>query len=551
MKLRKLASKALATFYTDIFTAAWNGDAALVSQFLQGDARLALATDVSEFGDGWTALHYAAYQGHVDIVEKLLETTSSKSKLVDKQNSIGFTPLFYAAQRDHMAVVKLLLANGANPALFGVPYPEEQPQLFLCPADLAVYSTELHPMLKASARCQPPEEVSINKLGQADLDGRTARLEFIIPAEAVSRSSSLPIKSYKIELYQSRSPEGIKQSKTASPSPQSFFYAANVPKTDTSVCLQVEAPWVRSLADVPKGEVEITMRIAAVNALGDSGPMSAPRTVIYHPAPVKPVAAPAPAGTEAEIVAAEAALSTSQAPKEEVSVKSAKSTPIGKSGSKSEIGTSTPRSSESTKKKSNEKVGKEAAASSSKQSGTSASADIPDERTNTNLGFAQIPKITKQSPTKKATPQPKGSPIAVPTQPAIAADNAASLNIQEGEFSFADLIAADERRKNAAQMEPLAAAPKASKPKKQAARPEPTEDAPTAEGEFSFADLIAADERRKNAGSAGKAAPMKVMEGEFSFADMIDQSNSIAGTGAAPGVAPAPARGGRTYRKAL
>ena len=70
MKLKKLASKALVTYTTDIFTAAWTGNTEVVGLFIEADSRLAFSTDSSEFGEGWTALHYASYQGHLDIVVK-------------------------------------------------------------------------------------------------------------------------------------------------------------------------------------------------------------------------------------------------------------------------------------------------------------------------------------------------------------------------------------------------------------------------------------------------------------------------------------------------
>jgi serine/threonine protein kinase len=76
---------------------------------------------------------------------------------------------------------------------------------------------------------------------------------------------------------------------------------------------------------------------------------------------------------------------------------------------------------------------------------------------------------------------------------------------QEGEFSFADMIASDEARKAQEGTAPALAQPQ--------------------EGEFSFADMIAADEASKaHEGSSNNAAPgqqQQLQEGEFSFADMI------------------------------
>jgi Ca2+-binding EF-hand superfamily protein len=67
LKMQKLAMKAAQVFSTDIFTATWNGEAGLVKAFLEGESALAKAWDVSEYGNGWTSLHYASYRGHTEI----------------------------------------------------------------------------------------------------------------------------------------------------------------------------------------------------------------------------------------------------------------------------------------------------------------------------------------------------------------------------------------------------------------------------------------------------------------------------------------------------
>lgn len=57
-----------------------------------------------------TALHYAAYLGHVDIVRMLLK----KKANVDARNDNGATPLMLATLRGHTAIVELLCAFNAN-----------------------------------------------------------------------------------------------------------------------------------------------------------------------------------------------------------------------------------------------------------------------------------------------------------------------------------------------------------------------------------------------------------------------------------------------------
>ncbi len=59
---------------------------------------------------GMTALHWAAAQGHNNIVKLLLDFGAN----VNLQNAEGNTPLHLAARNGNLSVVKLLLARGAN-----------------------------------------------------------------------------------------------------------------------------------------------------------------------------------------------------------------------------------------------------------------------------------------------------------------------------------------------------------------------------------------------------------------------------------------------------
>ena len=70
--------------------------------------------DTSEFGEEWSALHYACYQGHMEVAAILLASVAGgpkQSALVNITNKMGFAPLFYAAQRQHLQLVKLLLES--------------------------------------------------------------------------------------------------------------------------------------------------------------------------------------------------------------------------------------------------------------------------------------------------------------------------------------------------------------------------------------------------------------------------------------------------------
>ncbi len=60
---------------------------------------------------GWTALHFAASSGQIDIVRILLE----HSAFIDAQSPNGTTPLMMAARHKDVEVTKLLLEQGADP----------------------------------------------------------------------------------------------------------------------------------------------------------------------------------------------------------------------------------------------------------------------------------------------------------------------------------------------------------------------------------------------------------------------------------------------------
>jgi ankyrin repeat protein len=76
-------------------------------------ARKLIARDADVNKPGWTALHYAATNKHLDIVSLLLEHHA----YIDAESPNGSTPLMMAAQYGNALTVKLLLDAGADPAL--------------------------------------------------------------------------------------------------------------------------------------------------------------------------------------------------------------------------------------------------------------------------------------------------------------------------------------------------------------------------------------------------------------------------------------------------
>jgi len=90
----------------EIHDAAKNGDLGRVKALVKDNPDLVFSTD----NDGWTALHYAAFNGKKDVAELLLADHAD----VNAKDNKGLTPLHFAAGRDHRDVVELLLANNAD-----------------------------------------------------------------------------------------------------------------------------------------------------------------------------------------------------------------------------------------------------------------------------------------------------------------------------------------------------------------------------------------------------------------------------------------------------
>lgn len=61
----------------------------------------------------WTALHYAAFAGHAELVDRLISAGAD----VNARSTNGSTVVMMAAREGHAAIARRLLAAGANPAL--------------------------------------------------------------------------------------------------------------------------------------------------------------------------------------------------------------------------------------------------------------------------------------------------------------------------------------------------------------------------------------------------------------------------------------------------
>ena len=89
----------------DFFNAVKFGDAAAVTKYLEEQPALALRRI-----DGSTALHFAALQGQLPIIEILLDRGAELEARDDEFNA---TPIGWANEKGHMAVVRFLSERGA------------------------------------------------------------------------------------------------------------------------------------------------------------------------------------------------------------------------------------------------------------------------------------------------------------------------------------------------------------------------------------------------------------------------------------------------------
>ena len=90
------------------------GENALMMASLQGELDMVkLMVDGMEAEvnkTGWAPLHYAATNGHDDVVKYLVEHAA----YIDAESPNGTTPLMMAARGGHITTVKLLLDEGAD-----------------------------------------------------------------------------------------------------------------------------------------------------------------------------------------------------------------------------------------------------------------------------------------------------------------------------------------------------------------------------------------------------------------------------------------------------
>jgi len=115
-RVGELEGKSRRMHETDVFEAAYTGNLELLQSFASIDPSFLSNADETEFGSRYTPLHYAAYSGHLNCVEFIVEESADAN--IDARTTEGCTPLFLASQQGHVEVVKFLLRNEADVAIY-------------------------------------------------------------------------------------------------------------------------------------------------------------------------------------------------------------------------------------------------------------------------------------------------------------------------------------------------------------------------------------------------------------------------------------------------
>ena len=115
-KSDKVAAALIADADTDVEKLDRAGENAMMLAALNGD--LALVKLLIDKGaevnkKGWAPLHYAAANGHDDVVTLLIDN----SAYLDAESPNGTTPLMMAARGNHITTMKVLLDAGADARL--------------------------------------------------------------------------------------------------------------------------------------------------------------------------------------------------------------------------------------------------------------------------------------------------------------------------------------------------------------------------------------------------------------------------------------------------
>ncbi|GMI48530.1 hypothetical protein TrCOL_g5182 [Triparma columacea] len=198
-KVEKMAASAKNMTSSDIHEAAWKGDLELLKKYVYIDPSLSNSPDDSEWGGDYTPLHYAAYQGHVDICQFLIDDPMVD---INRRTATGCTPLFLAAQQGMADVVRTLLHAGASPVI-------AEDEYFFTPIDVARQHKEtVFSIFKSGEEWeyekwrQAPRQLGRPALNNAKLTS----FECLLPRLDDEEDDALKVREFKLKVVEL--PEG-------------------------------------------------------------------------------------------------------------------------------------------------------------------------------------------------------------------------------------------------------------------------------------------------------------------------------------------------------
>ncbi|WP_341823711.1 ankyrin repeat domain-containing protein [Wolbachia endosymbiont (group A) of Agelastica alni] len=102
--------------YTPLQYAAKNGNWGMVNLFLDKTAERNQddVADKDKFSTNWTTVHYAVYNGNMDLLNDIFQFLSDKETIINTKDNSDWTPLHYAVYYNALDIVKFLVNKGAD-----------------------------------------------------------------------------------------------------------------------------------------------------------------------------------------------------------------------------------------------------------------------------------------------------------------------------------------------------------------------------------------------------------------------------------------------------
>ncbi|MFP3023238.1 MAG: ankyrin repeat domain-containing protein, partial [Wolbachia sp.] len=102
--------------YTPLQYAAKDGKWDIVNLFLDKTAERNQddVADKNKFSTSWTTMHYAVYNGNMDLLNDIFQFLSDKETIINTKDNSDWAPLHYAVYYNALDVVKFLVDKGAD-----------------------------------------------------------------------------------------------------------------------------------------------------------------------------------------------------------------------------------------------------------------------------------------------------------------------------------------------------------------------------------------------------------------------------------------------------